>query len=127
MEMEKHFCPLHNTIQGGRMSKEKRIDENTILNIFRDLMAGKLAANRNKPIHWSSLSISELLSLMAEEITELQNCIINGENAIAVLHEAADVANYAMFIAALYQRNHELLAKAAIGINHTEGGKNDTK
>jgi hypothetical protein len=125
--MENHFCPFQNLKIGGPMANQKRINEDAALSIFRDLMAGKLAANRNKQVHWSELSISDLFSLLDEEIKELKDCIINGDNAIAVLNEAADVANFAMFIATLYQRNHAIIAKQARSISDTESGKNDTE
>lgn len=109
------------------MANEKRINEDAVLGIFRDLMAGKLAANRHKPVHWSTLSISDLFSLLEGEIKELKDCIMNGENTIAVLNEAADVANFAMFIASIYQRNHDCIANQARSLSDTASGKNDTK
>jgi NTP pyrophosphatase (non-canonical NTP hydrolase) len=104
------------------MAGQRRIDENAALNIFRDLMAAKLSANRNKPIHWSTLSISELFSLLEDEIKELKSAIMNGDNSVAVLNEAADVANFTMFISSVYQRNHEHIAKTFNGKKDTQSG-----
>lgn len=60
-------------------------------------MSDKLEANSHKP-GWASLTFQELLKRMKAEVNELERAISSG-NMREVMLEAADVANFAMFIA----------------------------
>lgn len=67
------------------------------LNQFYDAMRLKLHIHRKKG-KWEGASLDKLFTLLVEEVQELKETIEDG-NQIALILEAADVANYAMIIA----------------------------
>lgn len=83
------------------------------LNQFYDAMRLKLHIHRNKG-KWEGINLETLLKLLVDEVEELRETIKDG-NQIALILEAADVANYAMIIA-------NVAMKIAAG-EHTEHKK----
>lgn len=69
---------------------------------FAEAMELKLSANDHKG-QWKSYgsesAVEWFFARMLEEVDELRAAIDDGEDPVAVLFEAADVANYAMMIA----------------------------
>ena len=72
-------------------------DELNAIERFNKVMLEKLRENSNKP-HWSTLSYEEAYDGLMGEVTELRDAIYS-EDYQEVAREAADVANFAMFIA----------------------------
>lgn len=64
---------------------------------FADIMEIKLNKNDHKT-GWKSCSNTYLLTRLKNEVTELENALINGKG-VTIVKEAADVANFAMMIA----------------------------
>lgn len=69
-------------------------------------MARKLKCNEHKG-GWDELTVGELFGLLEDELAELADTIMNG-TADDVIDEAADVANFAMMIAAMYRGGRRL-------------------
>lgn len=65
---------------------------------FVDAMIFKLAKNAHKG-RWEDTSSREAFSLLEKEVQELRDEL--GGNMVAVLLEAADVANFAMIVGAI--------------------------
>ena len=78
------------------MTEEQMIDN------FADAMKKKLRLRKNRyvPMAWKTMDHKRLLMLLMEELTELEESCHKG-NSEEITDEAADVANYAMFIAEL--------------------------
>ena len=75
------------------------IEEETLVMAMNVAMRGKLRNNRTKR-HWRHLSVAQLLSRLDEEVAELRLAATTpNPDAITVLDEAADVANFAAFVA----------------------------
>lgn len=68
---------------------------NTETGIFVAAMRGKLAANKHKGT-WKDCDLEWLLMRLRQEVDELEEAVRKGKG---VLGEAADVGNFAMFIA----------------------------
>lgn len=66
---------------------------------FVDAMVYKLNVHSKKG-RWSDLDITKAISLMKGEVAELEEAVAGG-NLIETLLESADVANFAMIIAAI--------------------------
>jgi len=67
------------------------------LKTFVKIMDGKLHENLRKP-HWRTLSNTQLLLLLDQEILELKEAIKNNYTISHIQRECADVANFAMMI-----------------------------
>lgn len=67
---------------------------------FAELMEQKLRANDHKG-HWLGSSLSYLIARLREECGELIDAVLYEEDSTPghITEEAADVANFAMFIA----------------------------
>ena len=74
--------------------------------VFAAVMEQKLSENDHKR-HWSHCSRQYLFTRLHQETKELSRAVRCGEGALAVLREAADVANIAMMIADNETRDHE--------------------
>jgi len=78
------------------MSTENQ--ENNLITILSQVCLEKLEENRHKK-HWNEFEIMWLFDRIEEEIKELKKAVISGKPVIDVWREAADVANFAAFIA----------------------------
>ena len=67
---------------------------------FVEAMTYKLAKNAHKG-KWEGLSIEEAFDRLKEETAELQAEVHGTRNMVAVMLEAADVANFALIVAAI--------------------------
>lgn len=67
------------------------------MKMFTDAMKTKLAANQHKG-KWEGVNLEELLQRIVDEVDELRQAI-KGGNAIEIMLEAADIANFAMMAA----------------------------
>ena len=56
---------------------------------------------------WHGMDVGQLLGFLDKELDELADTIMNG-TADDVIDEAADVANFAMMIAAMYRGGRRL-------------------
>lgn len=65
--------------------------------LFTEVMEHKLRLNDHKG-GWENTSINELFGLLHKEVEELNHAIMRGEGTMAVMMEAADIANFAMMI-----------------------------
>lgn len=65
---------------------------------FTAAMKTKLKENDHKT-GWETLSVRWLVHRLRQEVDELDRALSNGESPEAVTREAADVANFAYFIA----------------------------
>lgn len=72
----------------------------SVVRLFAEMMEARLRANNHKP-GWRNDDLHDLLFRLQEEREELIIAML-GEDADAVLREAADVANFAMMIADVY-------------------------
>ena len=77
--------------------KPNDIAPRAVLWSFAQVMEKKLRENDHKS-GWSKMSYNELLVRLRQETDELARAIGSGSDS-AVVSEAADVANFAMFIA----------------------------
>ena len=108
---EKRSSSLSEVLEGGAMS-----DFGIELARFTLAMAERLEANRHKE-HWNPLSFPWLLHRLRQETGELERALEEAamgsgllllpSRAGAVIHEAADVANFAMMIADLARTSEE--------------------
>lgn len=69
---------------------------------FAAHMQSKLEENAHKG-GWDDDSAEELLARLVEETRELRTAIRKGKPKAEVVEEAADVANFAMMIAEVYE------------------------
>lgn len=69
---------------------------------FAAAMETELRANARKG-HWGNCDVGYLRRRLAQEVKELREAIDRGEPASRILSEAADVANFAMMIADVYE------------------------
>lgn len=100
----------------------KQIDE-TSLERFVNYMRVKLEQNVDKPIHWSELTIENLMIKLDEEFHELKGHIATKDKPIEILSECADIANFAMFVAMKYafdMNPSDLLAKEGCSVDLPE-------
>lgn len=65
---------------------------------FARVMEAKLRVNDHKA-HWRDTSIMDLLIRLREEVDELAQEVVAGTDPLAIVFEAADVADIAMMIA----------------------------
>jgi len=65
---------------------------------FGEVMVEQLKANRDKGTTWTDMSPSWLLRRLRAEVNELARAV-KSRNADRIAQEAADVANFAMFLA----------------------------
>ncbi|KKL70462.1 hypothetical protein LCGC14_2104660 [marine sediment metagenome] len=86
------------------MSSERQ--EVTLIETLGDHMAYKLRVNQDKP-HWLDEEKWRMFHRLSEEVQELRGALL-GTSVEAVWHEAADVANFAAFVADIFQRDEEL-------------------
>ena len=77
-------------------------DDLSALQDMVSAMRNKLAQNHHKP-HWRDDSMHTLMTRLVEEATELADAIAVNAPPEDVWLEAADVANYAMFTARVYE------------------------
>lgn len=72
-----------------------------LLDAQKELQLTKLQQNSHKSgwLAGHGCSLSDLVDMLEEEVTELKDGIINGENSYALGFECADIANFAMMIA----------------------------
>jgi hypothetical protein len=68
---------------------------------FRTIMMSKLWHHRAKG-DWINDLIPELLDKLKAEVVELESALAGGLQPEEVVREAADIANFAMFIAEVY-------------------------
>lgn len=80
----------------------RQIDETT-LERFVAYMRTKMEMNVDKPVHWSDVSVSDLLIKLREEVAELEGLLAVNGPGIDVLSECSDIANFAMFLAFAYK------------------------
>lgn len=66
---------------------------------FVDAMVYKLSAKSSKG-RWESYTLPQALDLLKAEVIELEDAL-GMENMIEIILEAADVANFAMIVAAI--------------------------
>lgn len=66
---------------------------------FMDAMKYKLAKNAHKG-RWEDLDLPTAMNLLYGEYVELQDAITSG-NMVEIMLEAADVANFALMVAAI--------------------------
>jgi len=66
---------------------------------FAAMMERKLAENSHKGESWKHDAAKPLLARLRQETLELQQAIENGADAHTIAGEAADVANFAYFLA----------------------------
>lgn len=70
-----------------------------VLRPFLDAMRYKLASNKHRgKRNWQDLPITDLLRMLKNEVTELEEAIKSG-NQVEILLEAADVGNFSMMVA----------------------------
>lgn len=67
---------------------------------FIEAMVYKLAKNAHKG-KWEGLSIEQAHDLLKREVSELDVEVHGSRNMVAVMLEAADVANFALIVAAI--------------------------
>ena len=72
---------------------------------FHGLMLSILKENAHKG-GWNETGTETLLKLLEGEVEELREAVENGDGK-QVIHEAADVANYAMMVASSVGRHWE--------------------
>lgn len=76
-----------------------RGEHEDILLPFIDGMRYKLAAHSKKGDSWKTTSVEQMLEYLDKEVVELKEAIRTG-NRVEIQLEAADIGNFAMFIAA---------------------------
>lgn len=82
------------------MSEQDRPDEAEAVQWFVGQMLAKLRLPENQAKEsWLSMSDRDLLFRLSDEVSELLVSIQRGDPDREVIQEAADVANFAMFIA----------------------------
>lgn len=94
-----------------------RGEHEDVIRPFTDAMRYKLAVSKRKGRTWRDAEIEQLFKLLRHEVDELEEAISLG-NTIEIMLEAADIGNYAMFIADLAIR------AAAQGANSQDGRRN---
>jgi len=67
---------------------------------FVDTMTYKLEKNVHKG-KWEDLDMTTAFRRLMDETEELRHEVVNGSNTLKVMLEAADVANFALIIAAM--------------------------
>lgn len=84
-----------------KLTDEKEIALDEVLTRFRTYMSMKLTQNLSKggPEGWRYEKVSYLVERLEEEVKELKTLLLDNPTAYEVIHEAADVANFAMMIA----------------------------
>lgn len=80
-----------------------RDQEETLVLKGRAYQLEKLALNRHK-LGWEEANMSDLLFGLKMETYELREAINRGEDVGEIWREAADVANFAMMVAARYEK-----------------------
>ena len=73
---------------------------------FQVHMQHKLLVHKNKG-GYERLKVDELMKLMHQEVRELKVSVDEGD-MVGIVNEAADVANFCMFIAAVVQNRKEV-------------------
>jgi len=77
---------------------------------FAELMRFKLQKNEHKG-PWTQYGLDCLREGLLEEVAELLDAIDNDEHSVDVALEAADVANFAMMVADVYERERKKMKK----------------
>lgn len=71
----------------------------TDLRFFQDAMRYKLEKNAHKG-RWENMTVETALTLLKQEVVELEEAIVKGNN-VEIILESADCANYAMIAAVI--------------------------
>lgn len=71
----------------------------TDLRFFQDAMRYKLEKNAHKG-RWEDMTVEAALSLLKQEVVELEDAIAKGNN-VEIILESADCANFAMIAAVI--------------------------
>jgi NTP pyrophosphatase (non-canonical NTP hydrolase) len=78
----------------GKEPREYSVDRDAVAEFSRDML-DKMSKNRHKA-HWNTVSNFWLLIRLKQEVEELHQALLSGDNIVG---ESADVANFAMMIA----------------------------
>lgn len=70
---------------------------------FADSMAAQLDQNSHKGDSWRQMTAGEHLRRLKQEVGELTRAMKRKEPPHRIRREAADVANFAMFLVEVYQ------------------------
>ena len=84
---------------------EKRLDDpglRAVVNDHADAMRERLAANSGK-YGWERMTPGQHLRRLKQEVGELTRALERGESVERIRKEAADVSNFAAFLAATYE------------------------
>lgn len=90
-----------------------------ILRPFLDAMRFKLASNRHKGKSFEDMSYEDGFRRLREETAELEEAI-KGGNQFEIIFEAADIANFALFIATKAIREAGRGAEDIIGVSSSK-------
>jgi len=88
----------------ARQTYQKEMIERTV-NWFAEQMKSALNKHLDRP-GWKKEGVFWLLGRLNEEIAELFKAIEFKETKVKVIKECADVANFAMMIADVYESGH---------------------
>src|SRR3990167_7979775 len=93
------FCAMDTTMAGPRTPPRPGETSDFGIELARFVadMGERLGANHHQ-LTWHALDFSRLLRRVKDETGELERAIKRGEPK-AIIHEAADVANFCMMIA----------------------------
>lgn len=75
-----------------------RGEHDDILQPFVDAMKYKLGANKHKGKRFEDLTFERMFELLQGEVVELREAL-ESKNQFEIIFEAADIANFALFIA----------------------------
>jgi len=78
------------------MSRKEQ--EQHLVTVLSEMCLEKLKENRDK-VHWNQVGFDWLFARLKDEMAELEEAVRLQKPAIDVWKEAADVANFAAFIA----------------------------
>lgn len=71
------------------------------------LMLEKLDKNQHKG-RWENLNVEQTYEKLTEEVLELRDALVDVDDTEAIIRECADVANFAMILAAIQrERPHD--------------------